>query len=160
MPPRNLKIRPCSPLLSQGDTPGPVSEECRLTLCSESPPAIPPESLLDIYFNRLHDKPFYIFDESTLRQRLQLNQVPSYLVHAIYAVAARYAPHPSGYQSAVKLGEEYAAKARLDIDIDEPSVDALQALVLLVTAFTASGKGKKAYMLLSREPLKDPEELN
>ncbi|KAJ4302350.1 hypothetical protein N0V88_002494 [Collariella sp. IMI 366227] len=81
--------------------------------------------------------------------RLQLNQVPIYLVHAIYAVAARYTPHPSGYQSAVKLGEEYAAKARLEIDIDEPSVDALQALVLLVTAFTASGKGKKAYMLLT-----------
>jgi hypothetical protein len=49
----------------------------------------------------------------------------------------------------VKLSEEYAAKARLEIDTDEPSVDALQSLVLLVTAFTASGKGKKAYMLLS-----------
>ncbi|KAL2131503.1 hypothetical protein VTI74DRAFT_4945 [Chaetomium olivicolor] len=115
----------------------------------ESPPEIHPETLLDIYFNRFHDKPFHIFDESTLRQRLQLNQVPSYLMHAIYAVAARYAPHPSGYQSAVKLSEEYAAKARLEIDVDEPSVDALQALVLLVTAFTASGKGKKAYMLLT-----------
>jgi hypothetical protein len=49
----------------------------------------------------------------------------------------------------VKLSEEYAARARLEIDTDEPSVDAVQALVLLVTAFTASGKGKKAYMLLS-----------
>jgi hypothetical protein len=29
-------------------------------------------------------------------------------------------------------------------------VDALQALLLLVTAFTAAGKGKKAYMLLSK----------
>lgn len=50
----------------------------------------------------------------------------------------------------MKLSEEYAAKARREIDTDEPSVDAVQALVLLVTAFTASGKGKKAYMLLSR----------
>jgi len=49
----------------------------------------------------------------------------------------------------VKLSEEYAAKARLEVDTDDPSVDALQTLVLLVTAFTASGKGKKAYMLLS-----------
>jgi hypothetical protein len=48
-----------------------------------------PETLLDIYFARFHDKPFHIFDESTLRQRLQLNQVPTYLVNAIYAVAAR-----------------------------------------------------------------------
>lgn len=37
----------------------------------------------------------------------------------------------------------------MEIDTDEPSVDALQALLLLVTAFTAAGKGKKAYMLLS-----------
>ncbi|SPQ20958.1 9a50127e-daad-41df-8c6c-48425dfc66be [Thermothielavioides terrestris] len=116
---------------------------------SEPAHEIPPDALLDIYFARFHDKPFHVFDESTLRQRLQLNQVPSYLVFAIYAVAARYAPHPSGYQAAVKLSEEYAAKARLAVDTDEPSVDALQTLVLLVTAFTASGKGKKAYMLLT-----------
>ncbi|KAL2192034.1 fungal transcriptional regulatory-like protein [Thermothelomyces heterothallicus CBS 203.75] len=116
---------------------------------SEQSPEIHPDTLLDIYFTRFHDKPFYIFDESTLRQRLQLNQVPSHLVHAIYAVAARYAPHPNGYQSAVKLSEEYAARARAEVDTDDPSVDALQTLVLLVTAFTASGKGKKAYMLLT-----------
>lgn len=125
-----------------------------LTVSSDLIPEGHPETLLDIYFARFHDKPFHIFDESTLRQRLQLNQVPSYLVHAIYTVAARYAPHPSGYQSAVKLSDEYAAKARQAVDTDEPSVDALQTLVLLVTAFTASGKGKKAYMLLSTKTLR------
>ncbi|KAK4191507.1 fungal-specific transcription factor domain-containing protein [Podospora australis] len=114
-----------------------------------SPPAVQPDALLDTYFSRFHDKPYHILDESPLRQRLQLNQVPDYLIHAIFAVAARYTPHPSGYQSAVKLSEEYAAKSRLEIDTDEPSVDSLQALVLLVTAFTAAGKGKKAYMLLT-----------
>jgi hypothetical protein len=49
----------------------------------------------------------------------------------------------------VKLSEEYATRARAEIDLDEPSIDALQACLLLVTAFTAAGKGKKAYMLLS-----------
>lgn len=49
----------------------------------------------------------------------------------------------------MKLSEDYASRARNEIDIDEPSVDALQSLLLLVTAFTAAGKGKKAYMLLS-----------
>jgi hypothetical protein len=60
----------------------------------------------------------------------------------------RYTPHPKGYQSAVKLSEDYAVRSRAEIDTDEPSVDALQALMLLVIAFTAAGKGKKAYMLL------------
>lgn len=125
------------------------------------------DALLDTYFSRFHAKPFYILDESTVRQRLQLNQLPNYLVNAIYAVAARYVPrslvyllatninfrytpHPNGYQAAVKLSEEYASRARLELDIDEPSIDALQACLLLVIAFIAAGKGKKAYMLLSK----------
>jgi hypothetical protein len=48
----------------------------------------------------------------------------------------------------VKLSEDYAAQSRAEIDTDEPSVDALQALMLLVISFTAAGRGKKAYMLL------------
>ncbi|KAK8879517.1 fungal-specific transcription factor domain-containing protein [Apiospora arundinis] len=116
---------------------------------SESSPGVQTDALLDTYFSCFHAKPFYILDESSVRQRLQLNQLPVYLVHAIYAVAARYTPHPSGYQSAVRLGEEYAVRARAEISTDEPSVDALQALLLLVIAFTAAGKGKKAYMLMT-----------
>lgn len=47
------------------------------------------------------------------------------------------------------MSEEYASRSRLEIDLDEPSIDALQACLLLVVAFTAAGRGKKAYMLLS-----------
>ncbi|KAK5663026.1 hypothetical protein OQA88_6441 [Cercophora sp. LCS_1] len=116
---------------------------------SEPVPTVQPDALFDTYFTRFHAKPFYVLDESTLRQRLQLGQVPGYLIQAIYAVAARYTPHPNGHQSAVKLSEDYASRSRTEVDTDEPSVDALQALMLLVIAFTAAGKGKKAYMLLT-----------
>ncbi|ROT41439.1 hypothetical protein SODALDRAFT_119469 [Sodiomyces alkalinus F11] len=120
------------------------------TLTSEpSPPAVQQDALLDTYFSRFHAKPFHILDESSARQRLQLNQLPGYLLGAICAVAARHTPHPSGHQAAVKLSEDYAARSRAEIDTDEPSIDALQALLLLVLAFTASGRGKKAYMLMS-----------
>jgi hypothetical protein len=119
------------------------------TVDSEPSPGVQVDALLDTYFTRFHAKPYHILDESTIRQRLQLDQLPEYLVHAIYAVAARYTPHPAGYQSAVKLSEEYASRSRSEIDTDEPSIDALQALLLLVTAFTAAGKGRKAYMLMS-----------
>ncbi|KAB5515218.1 fungal-specific transcription factor domain-containing protein [Coniochaeta sp. 2T2.1] len=131
---------------------GPGADDSALyspTAISEPNSEVQTDALLDTYFNRFHAKPFHILDESTLRQRLQLNQVPNYLVHATCAVGARYTPHPSGYQSAVRLSEDYASRARGEIDTDEPSVDALQALLLLVTAFTAAGKGKKAYMLLT-----------
>ena len=49
----------------------------------------------------------------------------------------------------MKLSEDFAFRARREINTDEPTVDCLQASLLLVTAFTAAGKGKKAYMLLS-----------
>ncbi|KLU92081.1 hypothetical protein MAPG_11028 [Magnaporthiopsis poae ATCC 64411] len=110
---------------------------------------VPVDALLDTYFSRFHGKPYHILDESSIRQRLLVNQIPSFLAHAIYAVAARYTPHPSGFQSAVHLSEEYALRARTEIDTDEPSIDALQALLLTATAFTAMGRGRKAYMLLT-----------
>ncbi|OTA98742.1 hypothetical protein M426DRAFT_102908 [Hypoxylon sp. CI-4A] len=116
---------------------------------SESSPGIQTDVLLDTYFSRFHAKPYHILDESSVRQRLQLNQLPSYLAHAIYSVAARYTSLPIGYPSAVKLSDDYASRSRSEIDTDEPSADALQALLLLVTTFTAAGNGKKAYMLLT-----------
>ncbi|KAI1336562.1 fungal-specific transcription factor domain-containing protein [Xylariaceae sp. FL0016] len=119
------------------------------SVTSASSPGVQVDALLDTYFSRFHAKPYHILDESSVRQRLQLHQLPSYLVLAIYAVAARYTPHPAGYQSAVKMSEDYASRSRREVDTDEPSVDALQALLLLVMAFTAAGKGKKAYMLLT-----------
>lgn len=68
-------------------------------ICSApSPAAIQPDVLLDTYFARFHAKPFYILDESSVRQRLQLHQLPNYLVHAIYAVAARCV-RPTGFST-------------------------------------------------------------
>jgi len=64
------------------------------------------------------------------------------------ANTSRYTAHPSGYHAAVRLSEDYAARGRAELDIDDPSIDCLQALLLLAVAFTASGKGKKAYMML------------
>ncbi|KAF9765145.1 hypothetical protein IL306_002621 [Fusarium sp. DS 682] len=114
-----------------------------------SPPLAQAEVLLDTYFARFHGKPYYIVDESSIRQRLQLNQLPKFLSFAISAVAARHTTDPSGYQAAANLSEDLAARARREINTDEPSIDVLQALLLLVSAFTATGKGKKAYMLMT-----------
>ncbi|KAF2690826.1 hypothetical protein K458DRAFT_412174 [Lentithecium fluviatile CBS 122367] len=112
-------------------------------------PTIVPDLLLDTYFARLHGKPYYILDETTTRQRLQLNQLPSCLTYAIYAVTARYAPQFGGYNSAVRVGQDYARRARMELDIDEPSIEGLQTLMLLSQANFQIGKGKKTYMLLS-----------
>lgn len=62
----------------------------------------------------------------------------------------RYTSHPSGVEAALKPGQEFATQSRARINTDEPSVDALQALLLLVLASMAAGKGKAAYSLMSK----------
>ncbi|KAF2809303.1 uncharacterized protein BDZ99DRAFT_26366 [Mytilinidion resinicola] len=108
-----------------------------------------PDVLLDIYFTRIHNKPYNILDEATTRQRMQLGLVPPYLAYAIYAVSARHTPQFGGYNGAVRISQEYGRRSRTELDIDEPSIEALQTLLLLAQASYQAGRGKKAYMLLT-----------
>ncbi|TGO91031.1 hypothetical protein BPOR_0042g00170 [Botrytis porri] len=119
------------------------------TPISEPSPSVQQDVLLDTYFVRCHGKSYHVLDETSIRQRVQSNQIPTYLLYAIYAVSARYISHPNGYFAAVRLSEDYAHRARTEVDIDEPSIDNLQALLLLGISYTASGRGKKAYMMLA-----------
>jgi len=145
----NSDTKPKRPQLETANIPNESAVYSPTPISEPSPPAVQPDVLLDTYFSRCHGKAYYILDETSTRQRMQLNQIPSYLVFAIYAVSARYTAHPNGYHAAVRLSEDYAIRARTELDIDDPSVDCLQALLLLAVAFTAAGKGKKAHMMLA-----------
>ncbi|KAK2753912.1 hypothetical protein FQN54_007271 [Arachnomyces sp. PD_36] len=111
--------------------------------------ALLPDLLLDTYFNRIHGKPFYILDEPNIRHRHQLGQLPPFLSMAIYALTWRYAALSGNPDVSSQLGYEYGIKARRAVDIDDPTIDGLQTLLLLSLAFFANGQGKKAYMTLS-----------
>lgn len=135
-------------------------------------PASPVETdaYLHTYFARFHGKPYYILDEASVRHRIQSNQLPDSVAFAIWAVASRqvarirdgdfeifiadcwcrHTPHPGGTQAALQLSQDYAQRARRCIDTDDLSIDCLQASLLLVLAFMASGHSKKAYMLMCR----------
>ena len=65
----------------------------KLTACSHPSPDVQPDVLLDTYFTRCHGKAYHILEESKTRQRIQSNQIPPYLLYAIYAVSARWASH-------------------------------------------------------------------
>ncbi|CAI7616895.1 unnamed protein product [Penicillium bialowiezense] len=116
---------------------------------TQRPPAhgVLSDALLDIYFVRLHGKPFYILDEATTRQRHQLNQLPPFLAMAISAMASRYTS--SGQEQSLRTGIDAALQARRLIDVDNPTVEGLQTLLLLSQTFYAYGLGKKAYMTFS-----------
>ncbi|KAE8144825.1 hypothetical protein BDV25DRAFT_134333 [Aspergillus avenaceus] len=103
-----------------------------------------PDSVVDAYFTRLHGKPYFILDESSTRQRHQRGQLSMCLSMAIHALTIRYTtsnPPPQGL--------DYARQARRLVDIDEPSIEGLQTLLLLSQTFFAYGYGKKAYMTLT-----------
>lgn len=105
------------------------------------------------WMRRLLDKDFSLAKSQTISftqfmQSVQGTQAPGAQRYYPMPNPRRYAAHPEGYAGAVRLSEEYALRARNDLDIDDPSIDALQTLLLLSMAFSASGKGKKAYMML------------
>ncbi|QDS76345.1 hypothetical protein FKW77_002864 [Venturia effusa] len=115
----------------------------------QPPTQLYPELLLDTYFGRIHGKPYHILDQASTRQRLLTGQLPNHLAYAIYALSARFASQYGGYSSAVQIGREYTMQARAEVDIDEPSIEALQTLLLLSQAMYQEGRGKKSYMYLS-----------
>lgn len=107
-------------------------------------------ALLDTYFARLHNKPFYILDESATRLRLRDGRLPSFLVDAIHAVTIKHVPHLcGGHERARHSSQTYMDRARAQIDVDEPNVENLQALLLLATANFQNGRGKKSQMVLN-----------
>ncbi|KAM0668417.1 hypothetical protein ACQRIU_001979 [Beauveria bassiana] len=110
---------------------------------------VPIETLINAYFETAHGKPFFILDEATVRQRIQLKQLPQYLVDAMCAAVAKFSVHPNGHLAAAQLSLDLATRARQAIDIDEVSVEATQSLLLICLTFIMAGKGAKAYMVLT-----------
>ncbi|GKZ49279.1 hypothetical protein AbraIFM66951_001683 [Aspergillus brasiliensis] len=103
-----------------------------------------PDAMLDTYFARLHGKPYWILDETATRQRHQHGQLPVHLSMSIYALTLRYTT-PNPPQGSL----EYARQARRLVDIDNPSIEGTQSLLLLCHTFFAYGCGKTAYMVLA-----------
>ncbi|KAJ3478761.1 hypothetical protein NLG97_g8487 [Lecanicillium saksenae] len=110
---------------------------------------VPTETLINTYFAAVHGRPYFILDESAVRQRMQLKQLPQYLIDAMCATVAKFSGHPNGHLAAVQMSLDLAASARRAIDVDELSVEATQALLLISLTYTMAGKGAKAYMVLN-----------
>lgn len=56
-------------------------------------------------------------------------------------------------EQSLHVGLDAALQARRMVDVDNPTVEALQTLLLLSQAFFAYGMGKKAYMTFSTKCL-------
>lgn len=65
-----------------------------------------------------------------------------------YFLIHRYSQSAEGQEGSTRIGLEYALKARQEIDIDNPTIEGLQTLLLLSMVFFAYGLGKKTYMTI------------
>jgi hypothetical protein len=66
------------------------------------------------------------------------------------ADSGRFTNQNGDYASTVRLSEEYATQARAMVDVDEPSIEGLQALLLIHRALFAAGKGRRSFMVLCK----------
>ncbi|KAF2722436.1 hypothetical protein K431DRAFT_327069 [Polychaeton citri CBS 116435] len=108
------------------------------------------DRILNTYFDRLHEKPFFILDQRATRQRMRDGMLPRFLTNALFAVTIRLVPSAGDdYSSALKSSREFAEQSRMNTDVDEPTIDHLQSLLLLAMANYQIGNGKKSYMHLS-----------
>ena len=86
----NASLPQSRPLLEIAPNPTPTADQLMSPVEPLQSPSIVPDLLLDTFFARIHGKPYHVLDEATTRQRLQANQLPTFLAYAIYAVSARY----------------------------------------------------------------------
>jgi hypothetical protein len=66
-------------------------------------------------------------------------------------MSCRYT-HVGQPEQSLRVGLDAALQARRMIDVDNPTIEGLQTLLLLSQAFFAYGLGKKAYMTFCMAP--------
>ena len=58
--------------------------------------------------------------------------------------------HELGSRSAHEYSEQFAARARSEVDSDEPTLENLQSMLLLSMTYYAMGYGKKSFMQMGK----------
>nr|XP_036584041.1 fungal specific transcription factor [Colletotrichum truncatum]KAF6793300.1 fungal specific transcription factor [Colletotrichum truncatum] len=149
---RSYRSGTCEPSGTTSSDTSPVSllRGGNFEINSEFSATLNAEGLVDIYFNNFHCNPYEILDESATRQRLNTNQLPKSVLYAICAVATGFSEGSGKVPSSHVTAETYTAWSQKEIDPYEVSIDSCQALLLLVTAYTAMGNGKKAHFIMSQ----------
>jgi hypothetical protein len=82
--------------------------------CSDAEILPPPSivlALTDTYFQYCHSQPYRYFDETRFQRRLQEGQLPSYLLKAVLAMAARFSQDPFFHGQQQNMIELYARSA-------------------------------------------------
>ncbi|RIA86805.1 fungal-specific transcription factor domain-containing protein [Glomus cerebriforme] len=128
----------------------PNSPNSKVILASGYPSLEIIEHLASCFF-RYIDIQMSMFHEATFMRQLRQNKVSSFLVFAMCAVSSRYATHPSIVHDPPYLaGTQFASMATKMIlqSFDYPSVEFVQAFILLALHMFGVCKGPRAWMYI------------
>ncbi|CAG8582267.1 13409_t:CDS:2 [Acaulospora morrowiae] len=108
------------------------------------------EHLTSCFFRSLDDQ-FPMFHQATFKRQLRQEKVPPFLILSMCAVSARFSDHPMIKTYPPYLsGEGFAnlATQRITSAFDAPSVENVQALILLTMHTFGSQKGPRSWMYI------------
>lgn len=87
--------------------------------------------LVEIYLDKLHDRPHSIFHPATLREQLRDHSLCGTLLYSICAIASKFSSYPDRHGLEMTMTAE--AKRRLKADLENVCIENIQACILLST---------------------------
>lgn len=87
--------------------------------------------LVEIYLDKLHDRPHSIFHPATLRAQLRDRSLCGTLLYSICAVASKFSSDGERHDLEITMAAE--AKRRLKADLENVCIENIQACILLST---------------------------
>ncbi|KAJ6104846.1 hypothetical protein N7523_011166 [Penicillium sp. IBT 18751x] len=90
---------------------------------SSFPPAPVLRSVIDTYFEHVHNQPYSYFQEASFRQKLQSNTIPRCLILAVLSSAVRFSKHDYFSGNRQDASEKYARESWLMVLTEHLTVE-------------------------------------
>lgn len=128
------------------------SRDSSITDGIELPPLEVIVHLADLYFRHVHGQTYSFLHKPTFIPRIYKSQVNKGLVLALCGLTARFSRHPAVASRIPYLaGESFVSKARrvISMEFDDPTLETVQAMILLIQHDFFRSKGKKSMIYIS-----------
>lgn len=120
----------------------------------ENPPNLPWETtveLVEIYLEKVHDRPHSIFHPATLRSDLRNGAVGRALLCAICAIGSKFSSNP-GYRS-LETCLTSEAKRLLQADLENVCLENIQTSILIAALSSGNYQASSEALFVRKRPL-------
>lgn len=107
--------------------------------------------LVELYLDKVHDRPHSIFHPATLRDQLRNGTVGRALLCAICAIGSKFSPYPDRRALEGRLNME--AKRLLQADIDNVCLENIQTCILIAIMSAGDCETSSEALFVRTSPL-------